>query len=145
MRLFLVSIVMVGLFGQSYTRPGNKYLAIPMENLEQIKLILKDELTGSEIEAYPLESAKHETFIEELNAAESAPNLKMNICCYAIIISYKDGREISIPTNGKGLGPTPVGYFLLEKNIVFRYFPISKAQYCKPIKGEAENGGAFGF
>lgn len=122
-----------------------KFLKIPLEGIKTVNLVLKDQLTNAAIETYELPADRINSFVAELNKATEAPSLKMNITCYRFDIVYTDGRVIELPTNGKGLGPTPVGYFLLSENLVLKYFPITKEKYCKPTKGGGGGGGGFGF
>ena len=128
-------------FGQS-----EKYLKVPKEGLKNIKLVLKDELSNGAIESYPLSKENQAAFLEDLNKSVGAPNLKMNITSYRFEIHYLDGRKVKIATNGKGLGPTPVGYFINTENLIFKYFPITRETFGKPKdKSKKSKGGGFGF
>ncbi|MGB0430010.1 MAG: hypothetical protein ACPGLV_06015 [Bacteroidia bacterium] len=130
----------------SLSAQSDKFLKIPSENLKSIHLVLKDQFSGSRIETYDLEADKYIEFIAALNKASEAPNLKMNITCYRFEIVYSDGRKIELATNGKGLGPTPVGYFIANENLVLNYFPIKKERYCKPQNpNHKKQGGSIGF
>lgn len=124
---------------------GDKFLKVPPEGLKKIELVLKDELSGSAKESYKLDTSKHQAFLNDLNTSKEAPTMKMNITCYRFEVHYKDGRIVKLPTNGKGIGPTPVGYFLSGENLIFKYWPISRDTYCKPTKSEDSGGGTFGF
>lgn len=133
-----LTILLLSVIFLSFSRQ-EKYLKIPTEGIKKVNLVLKDQFSGSVIEEYELSNDKHSLFINDLNKAPEAPNLKMNITCYRFDILYQDGRKVQISTNGKGLGPTPVGYFLSSENLISKYFPITKERYCKPTKG---GGGA---
>lgn len=124
---------------------GEKFLKIPKEAIKEIALELKDPLSGRVQETYLLERSRTVEFIDQLNLSKEAPALKMNITCYQLRVSYIDGRKILLPTNGKGLGPTEVGYFLSAENLVFKYFPISRQNFCKPQNADTKSGGGFGF
>lgn len=123
---------------------GEKYLKIPKEAIKQVVLELKDPLSGTVTENYELDAGQVSVFIDEINKSKEAPTLKMNVTCYQLRISYLDGREIILPTNGKGIGPTEVGYFKADENFIFKYFPIDRQKFCKPQTGDAKSGG-FGF
>ncbi|MFY0673882.1 MAG: hypothetical protein JXQ87_10775 [Bacteroidia bacterium] len=139
-------IIFISLIGILHlSAKSEKYLKIPPENIKAINLVLKDQFSGTAIETYKLDAAQYELFVKDLNVCKEAPSLKMNITCYRFDIIYKDGRKVKISTNGKGLGPTPVGYFLSNENLVLKYFPIKKERYCKPTSGNKKAGGSVGF
>lgn len=121
------------------------YLKVPPEGLKKVVLVLKDELSGAAKEEYKLDGAKQLAFIKDLNTCEEAPTMKMNITCYRFEVHYVDGRVVQLSTNGKGIGPTPVGYFLSKENLIFKYWPISRDKFCKPTKPDSGGGGTFGF
>ncbi len=140
--LFLILIVA----GLCLSAQGDKYLKVPIENIKVINLVLKDQFSGSAIETYNLDKTKYSEFVNALNKATEAPNLKMNITCYRFDIVYNNGQKIQIATNGKGLGPTPVGYFMCSENLILKYFPIKKELYCKPQNPANEgNKNSIGF
>jgi len=116
-------------------------LKVAKEGLKKIDLVLKDELSGSAKESYTLDASKNEGFLKDLNASVEAPTMKMNIACYRFEIHYIDGRVVQLPTNGKGIGPTKLGYFKSEVNLIFKYWPISREQFCKPTQSDDDGGG----
>ena len=124
---------------------GEKFLKIPKEAIKEIALELKDPFSGAVLESYALEKGKAGVFIDDLNRSKEAPSLKMNVVCYSFRISYIDSREILLATNGKGIGPTEVGYFLSAENLIFKYFPINRQKFCKPQKEQTKGAGGFGF
>lgn len=129
----------------SFGFKGEKYLKVPPEGLKKVELVLKDELSGAAKESYVLDADQQLAFINDLNACKEAPTMKMNITCYRFEVHYQDGRVVKLATNGKGIGPTPVGYFLSEKNLIFKYWPISRDKFCKPTQSDDSGGGTFGF
>lgn len=118
-----------------------KTLDLPSENIQEIALLLSDQLTGITLETYVLDESKLAGFIHELSASVASTSLKMNIVCYRYRITYTHGETILLATNGKGIGPTPSGYYLSANNLIFKYFPITSANYCKPKNGGSK--GAF--
>jgi hypothetical protein len=146
MSLSMRQLIIISIFGLLLlSAKSEKFLKVPQENIKTINLVLKDQFSGTSIETYQLETSQYEPFVKDLNACKEAPSLKMNITCYRFDIVYNDGRKVQIATNGKGLGPTPVGYFLSPENLVLKYFPIKKERYCKPLNGSKKAGGNVGF
>lgn len=126
--------------GLGMTLP-QKTLNLPTENISEIALLLCDQFSGNTLETYVLDESKRASFMLELNASQTNTTIKMNIVCYRYRISYHHGETIVLPTNGKGIGPTSSGYYLSGNNLIFKYFPITSANYCKPLNGNGN--GAF--
>lgn len=146
MSLYMRQLIIISILGfLLLSANSEKYLKIPFENIETINLVLKDQFSGIVIETYKLEFVQYQPFVKDLNVCKEAPNLKMNITCYRFDIVYQDGRKVQLSTNGKGLGPTPLGYFISNENLVLKYFPINKEKYCKPVNGKVKSGGQIGF
>lgn len=137
--LFLIALMVKESIAQ--TEPS---LSIPLEEIKNIKLVLKDEFSGSEIENYALAKEHYKGFVTDMNAMKAAPKLRMMVSCYKYVIEYTDGRKIVIITNGKGVADTPVGNFMAAENLIYKYWPITKETFCKP-KNSSNSGGGFGF
>ena len=137
-------ILIFALLGTSFSKQ-EKYLKVPAEGIKTIQLVLKDQFSGSVIEKYVLDQSNYTPFLADLNSSEEAPKLKMNITCYRFDVLYQDGRKIQLSTNGKGIGPTPVGYFICAENLILKYFPVTKEKYCKPMNGGKPAKNNIGF
>ena len=131
-------------FGKNAIAQNAASLSIPLESIKSIKLVLKDEFSGSEIENYALAKELYKGFVTDMNAMKPAPKLRMMVSCYKYVIEYSDGRKIVIITNGKGVADTPVGNFMAAENLIYKYWPITKETFCKP-KNASNSGGGFGF
>lgn len=121
-----------------------KKLNVAIDGLKKVKLILRDELMGTLIESYELDAAKYPAFVNDLNGATHNPKLRMTVSCYDFLLVYESGKRRKLSTNGRGIGPTPHGSFMLAENVIPKYWDITKEQLCKP-KDPANKKDDIGF